>query len=142
MSAIKVLLVDDEVDFTAGMKRVLSSRGFDVKEARNGLVALSLVGEEQFDVVVLDIKMPGMDGIQVLAEIKRLSPDIPVILLTGHYDLCDDEDAWKARAYACVFKPCPIMKLVEVITAAAAGDKSGTKVSAAGEGSPTYINSR
>jgi DNA-binding NtrC family response regulator len=142
MSEIKVLLVDDEVDFTAGMKRVLSSRGFDVKEARNGLVALSLIGEQQFDVVVLDIKMPGMDGIHVLAEIKRLSPDVPVILLTGHYDLCDDEDAWKTRAYACVFKPCPIMKLVEVIAAAASGDGTGKKPSATGDDSPTYINTR
>lgn len=119
MSEIKVLLVDDEIEFTTGLRRVLSSRGFNVKEAKNGLVALSLIGEEHFDVVVLDVKMPGMDGIQVLAEIKRISSDVPVILLTGHYSVCETEDAWKTQAYTCVFKPCPIMKLVELIAAAA-----------------------
>ena len=85
MNKIKVLLVDDEVSFTTSMQKVLSRRGFDVKVASDGLTALPLIAGEQFDVVVLDIKMPGMDGIQVLKEIRRFSPDIRVILLTGHY---------------------------------------------------------
>ncbi|MCX5871739.1 MAG: response regulator, partial [Deltaproteobacteria bacterium] len=92
MSQIRVLLVDDEVNFTASMEKVLRRRGFVVMVAANGLIALPLIAREHFDVVVLDIKMPGMDGTQVLSEIKRFSPDIPVILLTGHYSLSEQED--------------------------------------------------
>ena len=142
MSDIKVLLVDDEVEFTASMKKVLRSRGFDVKEARDGLVALSLIAEEHFDVVVLDVKMPGMDGIRVLAEIKRHSPEISVILLTGHYSLCEDEDAWKTKAYACVFKPCPVLDLVKVIAAAASDKGTESSQSSMNQESPKYFNTR
>jgi len=141
MTDIKVLLVDDEVDFTSSMKRVLSSRGFDVKEAKNGLIALSLIGEQHYNVVVLDVKMPGMDGIQVLTEIKRLSPETSVILLTGHYSLCEDEDAWKTQAFACVFKPCPIPDLVKVI-AAALEKGTGSSPQAMDQESPKYFNTR
>ncbi|MBM4329522.1 MAG: response regulator [Deltaproteobacteria bacterium] len=118
MSDIKVLLVDDEVGFTAGMKKVLSNRGFCVKEARDGLTALSMIAADTFDVVVLDIKMPGMDGNQVFKEISRLSPNVPVIVLTGHYALVEEEDALEKGAYAYLLKPCPIMELVAVIEAA------------------------
>jgi len=140
MSDIKVLLVDDEVDFTASMKRVLSSRGFDVKEAKDGFAALSSIREEHFDVVVLDVKMPGMDGIQVLQQIKFQSPEITVILLTGHYSLCEDEDAWKTQAYACVFKPCPILDLVNVISEAASSKGAGSRTSAMNPDTPKYFN--
>jgi len=118
MSDVKVLLVDDEVGFTAGMKRVLTSRGFAVKEAKDGLTALSMIGEEHFDVVVLDVKMPGMDGTQVFMEISRLSPDVPVIVLTGHYSLGEEEDALQKGAYAYLLKPCPIKDLVAIIVQA------------------------
>ncbi len=118
MSGIKVLLVDDEVGFTGGLNKVLSSRGFAVKEAKDGLMALSMIGEEHFDVVVLDIKMPGMDGHQVFSEISRLTTETRVIVLTGHYSLGEEEDAWLKGAYAYLLKPCPILKLVALIEAA------------------------
>jgi DNA-binding NtrC family response regulator len=117
MSPIKVLLVDDEVGFTAGLKKVLSNRGFEVKEAKDGLMALSMIGGEHFDVVVLDFKMPGMDGSQVFREISRLATETRVIVLTGHYCLLEEEDVWKG-AYAYLIKPCPITKLVGLIEAA------------------------
>jgi len=119
MSQIKVLLVDDEVNFTVSMEKVLRRRGFIVKIAADGFAALPLIAREHFDVVVLDIKMPGMDGTQVLSEIKRFSPDIPVILLTGHYSLSEKEDTLDGGAYAYLLKPYPILKLVDVIVAAA-----------------------
>jgi DNA-binding NtrC family response regulator len=124
MSDIKVLLVDDEVGFTAGLRRVLSSRGFDVKEARDGLTALSLIAGEHFDIVVLDIKMPGMDGIHVLSEISRFSPDIRVILLTGHYSSSEEENTLKKGAYAYLIKPYPILGLVDILVAAARNDRA------------------
>ena len=118
MSRIKVLLVDDEVGFTAGLNKVLTGRGFEVKEAKDGLLALSLIGSEPFDVIVLDIKMPGMDGSQVFGEISRVTPESRVIVLTGHYSLGEEEDAWLKSAYAYLLKPCPISKLVTLIEAA------------------------
>jgi DNA-binding response OmpR family regulator len=118
----KVLLVDDEVDFTASLKKVLSRRGFEVEEASDGLIALSLIAKEPFDVIVLDVKMPGMDGIHVLSEIKRMALNTRVILLTGHLSLTDEEKGIKEGAFAYLFKPFPILKLVSVILAAATGE--------------------
>jgi DNA-binding response OmpR family regulator len=125
MSQIKVLLVDDEVEFTGKLNRVLSSRGFNVKEAKDGLIALSMIGDEHFDVVVLDIKMPGMDGYQLLRELLRLTPETRVIVLTGHYSLVEEEDALLTGAYAYLLKPCPIVKLVALIRAAGSNFDSG-----------------
>ncbi len=116
---IKVLLVDDEVEFTVYLSRVLCRRGYQVECVENGLSALSLIGREHFDVVVLDIKMPGMSGNQVLCEIKRHAPSTQVILLTGHFSITDEEDTLKSGAYAYLLKPFPILKLVDVIAAAA-----------------------
>ena len=123
MNKIKVLLVDDEFSFTTSMEKVLSRRGFDVKVASNGLTALDLIAGEQFDVIVLDIKMPGMDGVQVLEEIRRFAPDMRVILLTGHYFSSDEESSLKKGAYAYLLKPCPILDLVNLINKAASDGK-------------------
>ncbi len=130
MNRIKVLLVDDEASFTASMQKVLSRRGFEVKTASDGLSALPMIAGEEFDVVVLDIKMPGMDGIQVLKEIRRFSPDIPVILLTGHYSSNEEEANLKQGAYAYLLKPYPIMDLVNLIMAAASNKNADLNSSA------------
>jgi two-component system, OmpR family, response regulator len=119
MKTISVLLVDDEVEFTASLRRVLSRRGFDVEVANNGLSALPLVAEKGFDVVVLDIKMPGMDGLQAFHEIKRLAPRTQVIMLTGHFSIDEEEAVSASGAFAYLLKPFPILKLVDFIAAAA-----------------------
>ena len=120
MKEIKVLLVDDEVDFTASLRKVLSRRGFDVEVAADGLSALARIAQGHFDVVVLDVKMPGMNGLHVLSEIRHLSLPTRVILLTGHFSLTDEENTLKNGAFAYLLKPYPILKLVEMIEAAAA----------------------
>ncbi|HTY22265.1 MAG TPA: response regulator [Desulfomonilaceae bacterium] len=130
MREITVLLVDDEVDFTASTKKVLSRRGFVVKVAEDGLTALPLIAKEHFNVVVLDMKMPGMDGLHVLSEIKRFSPDISVIILTGHYSLSEEEEALKAGAYAYLLKPYPILDLANVIVKALSDADTGSNSSA------------
>ncbi len=119
MKGIKVLLVDDEVDFTTSMRKVLARRGFEVDVASDGLSALPMIAQTHFDVVVLDIKMPGMDGITVLSEIKRLTPSTQVIMITGHFSFSDEVDASQTGAFAYLLKPIPIMKLVDIILAAA-----------------------
>jgi DNA-binding response OmpR family regulator len=114
----KVLLVDDEVDFTASLGKILRRRGFEVETASDGLIALERIAHQSYDVIVLDVKMPGMDGIQVLAEIRRLAVTARVLLLTGHLSISDEEDGLKGGAYAYLFKPIPILKLVELIESA------------------------
>jgi DNA-binding response OmpR family regulator len=125
MTGKKVLLVDDEVDFTAGLGKVLSRRGFEVEASADGLAAMARMTETPFDVIVLDVKMPGMDGIQVMAEIKRLGLETRVILLTGHLSLTDEQAGLKAGAFAYLFKPFPVLKLVSMIEAAACGGSPG-----------------
>lgn len=115
---VKVLLVDDEAELTACLSRVLSRRGFEVESTEDGLSALSLVAREHYKVVVLDVKMPGMSGLQVLSEIKRFAPGTQVILLTGHFSVTDEEVSLKSGAFAYLLKPYPILKLVELITEA------------------------
>jgi DNA-binding NtrC family response regulator len=133
----KVLLVDDEAAFTAGLSRILTNRGFEVEVAGDGLSALPLIAHQDFDVLVLDIKMPGMDGFSVFAESKRLAPRTRVILLTGHFSLDGEEDSHE-EAFAYLLKPLPITKLVEVITAAAADAQSER----GGQESPDDLPSR
>jgi DNA-binding NtrC family response regulator len=118
MTTKKVLLVDDEVDFTASMAKVLRRRGFEVESVADGLSAMRRIVEKPYNVIVLDVKMPGMDGIQVLAEIRKLAIKARVILLTGHLSITDEEDGLKKGAFAYLFKPIPILKLVELVESA------------------------
>ncbi|MDP2862343.1 MAG: response regulator [Desulfobacterales bacterium] len=120
MKDIKVLLVDDEVAFTTSLSRVLIRRGFAVEVSSDGLTGLARIIQGNFDVVVLDVRMPGMNGIQVLSEISRLSLPTRVILLTGHFSLPDEENTLKNGAFAYLLKPYPVLKLVERIENAAA----------------------
>jgi DNA-binding NtrC family response regulator len=114
----RILLVDDEVDFSASLGKVLRRRGFEVETAADGLIALERIAQQSFDVIVLDVKMPGMDGIQVLTEIRKLAIKAKVILLTGHLSITDEEDGLKGGAFAYLFKPIPILKLVDLVESA------------------------
>lgn len=126
MEGIRVLLVDDEVEFTASLRKVLARRGFEVDVADDGLAALPVMTRKRFDVVVLDIKMPGLDGISVLGEIKRLHPATQVIMLTGHYAFDGEDNPGQPGAFAHLLKPIQVMKLVEVIRDAALHGKTIT----------------
>lgn len=86
---IRVLLVDDEEDFRRATRAPLERRGFSVVEAADGTTALASIRHEAPDVVLLDLKMPGMSGIEALQEIRRIAPRLPVIVLTGHGSFAD-----------------------------------------------------
>ncbi len=83
---IRLLLVDDEEDFRSATTAVLERRGFSVKEAASGYEALEAIQYECPDIVLLDLKMPGMSGIETLQKIRELHTSLPVIILTGHGD--------------------------------------------------------
>ncbi|MFZ5569208.1 MAG: response regulator [Thermodesulfobacteriota bacterium] len=111
---IKILMVDDESKFRETTQKILNRKGFNTILAADGTEALTKLDENP-DVVILDIKMPGMDGHSVLKEIKNRKPDIPVIMLTGHGALPSAEDAYVSGAFDYLSKPCDIELLTDRI---------------------------
>ncbi len=105
--SIRVLIVDDERQFRATTKKILERRGYETIVAGSGEEAIEKIVEKP-DVVILDIKMPGMDGLQALAEISRKAPGIPVIMLTGHGDEVSAREALEKGAFDYLNKPCVI----------------------------------
>jgi DNA-binding response OmpR family regulator len=115
MKEIKVLLVDDEEQFVKTMAERIQMRDFGPKVALNGEQALKLVEDQVPDVMVLDLKMPGIDGMEVLRRLRKAYPEVQVIILTGHGTEKDEKEARKLGAYAYLQKPVDIEKLVDKI---------------------------
>ena len=115
MGNTRVLLVDDEEEFLAFLGRRLQKRGFDVWTAANGLDGLKLLGEHPIDVVILDVKMPGLDGIEILRNIKLKHPLVEVVMLTGHGGVEPAVEGLKLGAFDFVTKPCDISVLMTKI---------------------------
>ncbi len=101
----KVLLVDDEQDFREIITKRLERRGVAVRTAEGGQAALDALAAETADVVVLDVKMPGMDGMQVLERIKGNWPAVEVIMLTGHAEIEAAMDGLEKGAFDYLMKP-------------------------------------
>ena len=116
----KVLLVDDEEEFVETLAERMRTRGMDVSTSNSGANALQLVDDEDFDVVVLDLKMPGVDGIEALKRIKRRRPEIQVVLLTGHATVEKGVEAIKEGAIEFLEKPVDLRSLTDAIDKARA----------------------
>jgi len=114
----KVLLVDDEKEFIQTLAERLEVRDFNVQTAFDGEEALSKIKAQDFDVVVLDVLMPGKNGIETLREIKSIKPLVSVIMLTGHATVETAIDGMKAGAYDYLMKPTDTNDLVGKITKA------------------------
>lgn len=119
MSDCKVLLVDDEVDFVEVLADRLEARGLSVRKSHNGRDALEAAGETVFDAIVLDMAMPGMDGIETLEGLLEINPDLQVILLTGRATLEQAVTAIRIGALDLLEKPAEIETLVSKIEMAA-----------------------
>jgi DNA-binding NtrC family response regulator len=115
MPQTKVLLVDDEVEFASALAERLQLRSYDVKTASNALEALAVIHNYLPDVIILDLKIPGMDGIETLKTIKKIDPTIEVIMLTGHGDVQSVEDGMKSGAFEYIMKPIDIGELTSKI---------------------------
>ena len=115
MLKTKVLLVDDEVEFASALAERLELRNYEVKTANSALEALGLIHGFLPDVVVLDLRIPGMDGIETLKTIKKLDPTIEVIMLTGHGDVKSVEEGMKGGAFEYIMKPVDIGELIAKI---------------------------
>ncbi len=115
MTSFKVLIVDDEVDFLESLVRRLKRRSVDATGVTSGEAALEHLAQETAEVVVLDVKMPGMNGIETLREIKRLHPQVEVILLTGHASVESGVEGLALEAFDYLIKPVKLDELIERI---------------------------
>ncbi len=114
----RILLVDDEERFRTTLAKRLGERELDVATVGSGMEAIQEIQRKLYDVIILDIKMPGLSGIEALAEIKKLDPGIEIILLTGHGSMDTAIDGMRKGAYDYLLKPCDIDLLVEKILGA------------------------
>jgi DNA-binding NtrC family response regulator len=112
MNDCAVLVVDDEADFREALVERLRLRGLAADGARSGEDALRCLGRGQFDVIVLDVGLPGIDGLEVLARIKQERPAIQVLMLTGHADLDRARRGMDLGAFDYLIKPVGIDELV------------------------------
>lgn len=119
MSQLKVLLVDDEQEFVSTLAERLELRGMHVEIAMDGEMALNIIENEPPQVVVLDVMMPGLSGMEVLGRIKTIDSKIQVILLTGHGATKDGIKGMQLGAFDYLIKPVDIDELIEKLNEAA-----------------------
>jgi DNA-binding NtrC family response regulator len=118
MSKPQVLLVDDEAIALTNLTHVLQREGYEVTACRDGEAALAALKRAEFDLVLTDLKMPGIDGMEVLREVRTSYPDVPVIMITGYATLDSAIEAMKAGAYHYIAKPFRLAEAREVVRSA------------------------
>ncbi len=118
MNTFNVLIVDDETDFLEVMVKKLSRLGLACETAQDGDTALARVNPLKHDVVLLDVRMPGKDGIETLKEMKIKAPLVEVVMLTGHASVESGIDGIKCGAFDYLMKPIEIDRLITILEAA------------------------
>ncbi len=118
---MKVLLVDDEEELVVTLAERLIIRGISAKAVTSGMEAIKLLNEEEFDVVIVDVKMPGIGGIEVLTQIKVIRPQTKVILLTGRASEKERELSLIEGAFAYLIKPVALKELIRQMKNALGG---------------------
>jgi two-component system, OmpR family, response regulator len=121
MTGPRVLIVDDEAELVSALEERLILRGFRATGVTTGAEALARVAEGAYDVVLLDVKMPGLGGLQVIRQIKTGHPEVQVVLLTGHGSAQDAAEGMRLGAFDYLMKPVKIGDLVRILHAAAGG---------------------
>jgi two-component system response regulator HydG len=109
--SIKILVADDELSHRQMIEAVLAAEGYEVTQAEDGQAAIAAVEDRFYDLVIMDVRMPNVDGIQALQKIKQISPDIPVIIMTAYASVGSAVDALKSSAYDYLIKPLDIDEL-------------------------------
>lgn len=109
--SIKILVADDEPSHRQMIEAVLTAEGYEVTQAEDGQAAISAVEEKFYDLVIMDVRMPNVDGLQALQNIKQISPGIPVIIMTAYASVGSAVEALKSSAYDYLIKPLDIDEL-------------------------------
>jgi DNA-binding response OmpR family regulator len=112
---LEILIVDDEVEFAEAFAERLQLRGFTAHIAFNGEQALRILDESAVKIMVLDLKMPGMDGLEVLRRVKKSHPGVEVIMLSGHGSEMDEAYGRNLGAFAYLRKPADIGDILEAV---------------------------
>ncbi len=120
-SVIRILLVDDEVGFVDVLGKRMRKRGLDVTTATSGTEGIQTLRGKDFDVAVLDLKLEDMDGIEVLDIFKKMVPEMPVIMLTGHGSEQAARDGMARGAFDYLLKPCDLDDLLAKVHQAVEG---------------------
>ena len=113
---MKILVVDDEQKIADVLAQRLSLRGFDAVSIYDGNSVLSRLKKEFFDGIILDLRLPDIDGIDVLRQVKKDFPNIRIVILSGHANTQDFKTCMELGAIACFHKPSNILKLINAIT--------------------------
>lgn len=115
-AAKKIIVVDDEYAFCKSLKQFFGKLGFEAVIATNGEHALDLIAEERPDLMTLDIRMPGMDGYEVLNRAKHLAPEMPIVAITAIDVLRMEEMLERSGAQAVLRKPVDLRELQKIVT--------------------------
>jgi len=125
MAEYRVLLVDDEEEFVSALSERLMLRGIETECALNGEEALARLVEKEFEVVILDVMMPGLGGLEVLRQIKTTHPNTQVILLTGHGSTREGIEGMRLGAFDYLIKPVDIEEMLAKMKEAAKTGRTG-----------------
>lgn len=129
----RILIVDDEPDMRLAVKNVLKLRGYDVLEAGDGPAALEMLAREDISLMLLDVRLPGMDGIEVLEKARRIKSDVPVVMISGYGHIQSAVDVMKLGASEYLQKPFENAQLVSTVQKFAAQKKQPVPVPFASE---------
>lgn len=110
-----ILIIDDERPIRSALRNILEYEKIKVSEAEDGIKGLELVKSNDFDAILCDIKMPGMDGIEVLEQIQDIKPDVPVIMISGHGNIETAVESLKKGAYDYISKPPDLNRLLVTV---------------------------
>ena len=114
-ATIRLLLIDDEIGYVNVLSNRLSKRGFAVGKANSGSEAFKLLRQHRFDVAILDLKMADLNGLEVLKILKKMAPEMVVIMLTGHGSAEAAREGIRQGAYDYLVKPCELEALIPKI---------------------------
>ena len=113
----KILVIEDEAAIRRVLIKILSeeSNKYEVDEAENGLVGIEKIKKEDYDLVLCDIKMPKMDGVEVLEAVKKIKPEIPMVMISGHGDLDTAVNTMRLGAFDYISKPPDLNRLLNTV---------------------------
>ncbi|MBL0343516.1 MAG: sigma-54-dependent Fis family transcriptional regulator [Bacteroidetes bacterium] len=111
----KILIIDDEKSIRNTLKEILSYEGYEVTEAQDGIEGLKFVEKDKFDIILSDIKMPKMDGIEVLEKLQEISPETPVVMISGHGNIDTAVEAIRKGAFDYISKPLDLNRMLVTI---------------------------